>query len=255
MRRKKSTHKYNACSGRDVLICHPLQALAIVLVAVFVIQAMFNMFQDWSSSRVMSSIKNMLPEDSMVIRNGVQASLPAQELVPGDIVCIKAGNKLPADMRFLQVSSDAKFDRAILTGESAPLAATVNSTDDNYLETRCIGLQGTHCASGSCTGLVVATGDRTVFGRIAALTNEPKVKMTPLEREVLYFVTIICSIMFAMIAIVLIVWFVPTAQHITSQGISTNSSQGRVAENIPSRLDQRSNTHRRLRQRSHRFHP
>ncbi|KAI1389342.1 calcium ATPase [Hypoxylon trugodes] len=181
-------------------------ALGIVLVAVFFIQAAFNMFQDWSSSRVMSSIKSMLPEDSMVLRDGVQASLDAQDLVPGDIVLIKAGNKLPADMRFLQVSSDAKFDRSILTGESLPLAATVNSTDDNYLETRCIGLQGTHCVSGSCVGLVVATGDRTVFGRIAALTNEPKSKMTTLEKEVLYFVIIICSIMLTMITIVLIVW-------------------------------------------------
>ena len=164
------------------------------------------MFQDWSSSRVMSSIKNMLPEDSIVIRNGVQASFDSQELVPGDIVCIKAGNKLPADMRFLQVSSDAKFDRSILTGESLLLAATVDSTDNNYLETRCIGLQGTHCFSGSCIGLVVATGDRTVFGRIAALTNEPKAKLTTLEKEVLYFVIIICSIMLTMITIVLIVW-------------------------------------------------
>lgn len=97
----------------------------------------------------------MLPEDCLVIRNCVQVSLPAQELVPGDIVFIKAGNKLPADLRFLQVSSDAKLDRSILTGESVPLAASVDSTDDNYLETRCIGMQGTHCVSGSCTGLVV----------------------------------------------------------------------------------------------------
>ncbi|KAI1079733.1 Na,H/K antiporter P-type ATPase [Whalleya microplaca] len=181
-------------------------ALGIVLVAVFFIQAVFNMFQDWSSSRVMSSIKNMLPEDSIVVRNSTQSSISAHDLVPGDIVFVKAGNKLPADLRFLEVSSDAKFDRSILTGESLPLAATVNSTDENYLETRCIGLQGTHCVSGSCVGLVVATGDRTVFGRIAALTNEPKVKMTTLEKEILYFVIIICSIMFTMIAIVLIVW-------------------------------------------------
>ncbi|KAL7623518.1 hypothetical protein AAE478_007201 [Parahypoxylon ruwenzoriense] len=181
-------------------------ALGIVLIAVFFIQAAFNMFQDWSSSRVMSSIKNMLPEDSAVIRNGVRASLAAPELVPGDIVYIKAGNKLPADMRFLRVSSDAKFDRSVLTGESLPLAGTVNSTDDNYLETRCIGLQGTHCVSGSCTGLVVATGDRTVFGRIATLTNEPKVKMSTLEREVLYFVVVICSIMLIIITVVLVIW-------------------------------------------------
>ncbi|KAK8125652.1 uncharacterized protein PG998_001411 [Apiospora kogelbergensis] len=181
-------------------------ALAIVLLAVFFIQAAFNMWQDWSSSRVMKSITGMLPGNTTVVRENKQQSLPASELVPGDIVYIKAGDKLPADVRFLQVSSDAKFDRSILTGESAPLAAAVNSTDDNYLETRCIGLQGTHSTAGSCVGLVVNTGDRTVFGRIANLTNEPKTKMTTLEREILYFVVIICSIMVTMITIVLVVW-------------------------------------------------
>ncbi|KAI1289056.1 hypothetical protein F5Y03DRAFT_404136 [Xylaria venustula] len=181
-------------------------ALAIVLIVVFFLQAAFNAFQDWSSSRVMSSIKGMLPEECLAIRNNVQLSLLATELVPGDIVLVKAGNKLPADLRFLQVSSDAKLDRSILTGESVPLAASVDSTDDNYLETRCIGMQGTHCVSGSCTGLVVATGDRTVFGCIAALTQEPKTKLTTLEREILYFVVIICSIMLFMITIVLFAW-------------------------------------------------
>lgn len=177
-----------------------------MLLAVFFIQAVFNMWQDWSSSRVMKSIKNMLPEDTLVVRDSKQQSLPALELVPGDIVYVKAGDKLPADLRFLQVSSDARFDRSILTGESVPLAAAVDSTDPNYLETRCMGLQGTHCTTGSCVGLVVNTGDRTVFGRIATLTNEPKSKMTTLEREILYFVGIITSIMVTMITIVLVVW-------------------------------------------------
>jgi len=154
----------------------------------------------------MSSIKNMLPEDTLVVRNGAQVSLGAAELLPGDIVNVKAGNKLPADLRFLQVSSDAKFDRSILTGESLPLAATVDSTDQNYLETRNIGLQGTHCVSGNCLGLVVATGDRTVFGRIANLTNTPQTGLTTLEKEVLRFVILICSVMFVMVAIVLICW-------------------------------------------------
>lgn len=67
-------------------------------------------------------------------------------------------------------------------------------------------MQGTFCISGSGIGVVVATGDRTVFGRIAKMTNTPKGGMTTLEKEVLNFVIIICSIMFAMIAIVLIVW-------------------------------------------------
>jgi sodium/potassium-transporting ATPase subunit alpha len=93
-------------------------ALAIVLVAVFVIQAGFNAWQDWSSSRVMASITTMLPDNCVSLRGGVQASVVALDIVPGDILFIKAGNKLPADMRFVEISSDAKFDRSILTGMS-----------------------------------------------------------------------------------------------------------------------------------------
>jgi len=91
-------------------------ALAIVLLFVFFLQAAFNMWQDWSSSRVMASIKTMLPEECLLIRDGVQVASMAADIVPGDILVIKAGNKLPADVRFIEVSSDAKFDRAILTG-------------------------------------------------------------------------------------------------------------------------------------------
>jgi sodium/potassium-transporting ATPase subunit alpha len=94
------------------------------------------------------------------------------------------------------------------TGESKPLPGTVENTDPNYLETRCIGMQGTHCIYGSGTGVVVSTGNKTVFGRIAKMTNEPKTGLTTLEREVLNFVIAICSIMFTMIVVVIIVWCV-----------------------------------------------
>lgn len=93
-------------------------ALGIVLIAVFVIQAAFNAWQDWSSSRVMASITTMLPDNCIILRDGVQATVLASEVVPGDILYIKAGNKLPADVRFVEISSDAKFDRSILTGKS-----------------------------------------------------------------------------------------------------------------------------------------
>ncbi|KAH7412890.1 hypothetical protein BKA64DRAFT_770708 [Cadophora sp. MPI-SDFR-AT-0126] len=181
-------------------------ALAVVLLAVFFIQAAFNAWQDWSSSRVMASITTMLPDSCLILRDGAQVTVAAHDIVPGDIMYIRAGNKLPADVRFVEISSDAKFGRSILTGESAPLPGTVMTTDLNYLETRCIGLQGTHCISGSGIGVVVSTGDSTVFGKIAKLTNAPKTGLTPLEKEVLNFVIIICSIMFVMILVVIIVW-------------------------------------------------
>lgn len=93
-----------------------------------------------------------------------------------------------------------------------PINGTVDSTDDNYLETRCIGLQGTHCVSGNATGIVVSTGDSTVFGRIAKLSSEPKTGLTTLEKEVLRFVLLIVCIMFTMITVVIIVWYVTVKQ-------------------------------------------
>ncbi|KAE8140924.1 hypothetical protein BDV38DRAFT_239623 [Aspergillus pseudotamarii] len=181
-------------------------ALAIVLLAVFFIQAGFNAWQDWSSSRVMASITAMLPESCLVQRDGSPVTVDGPDIVPGDVVYLKAGNKLPADVRLIEVSNDASFDRSILTGESLPVHGTVDSTDDNYLETHCIGLQGTHCVSGTAKGVVVATADSTVFGGIAKLTNEPKTGLTTLEKEVLRFVLLIVLIMLTMIIVVVIVW-------------------------------------------------
>jgi sodium/potassium-transporting ATPase subunit alpha len=181
-------------------------ALAIVLVGVWLIQAVFNAWQDWSSSRVMNSITGMLPEDCHVLRDGQQTMLPAADVVPGDILYFKAGAKLPADVRFLETSSDAKFDRSILTGESVPIVAVTESSETNYLETKCIGMQGTHCTSGSGTGVVVATGDTTVFGHIAKLTSTPSTERTPLQKEILRFVIIIVGLMVLMNIIIIAVW-------------------------------------------------
>ena len=87
-----------------------------------------------------------------------------------------------------------------------PVRGTVDSTNDNYLETHCIGLQGTHCISGTGIGMVVATGDRTVFGRIAKLTSQPNTGSTTLEKEIFRFVVIITSLMLFMIILVIIIW-------------------------------------------------
>lgn len=181
-------------------------ALAIVLLVVFFVQAAFNAWQDFSSSRVMKSITGMLPEECYVLRNGQKVVIQAPDIVPGDVLFFKAGNKLPADVRFSGVSSDAKFDRSILTGESAPLAAVTESTDTNYLETKNIGFAGTHCTSGSGTAIAISTGDQTVFGRIAKLTSTESTGRTPLQKEIIRFVFLIVTLMITMNVVVIGVW-------------------------------------------------
>ncbi|KAL7276120.1 hypothetical protein RUND412_000910 [Rhizina undulata] len=181
-------------------------ALGVVLILVFFIQAGFNAWQDWSSSRVMASISTMLPDNCLTLRDGVQSETAARFLVPGDVIYIRQGNKIPVDLRLTQVSSDLKFDRSVLTGESKPLPGTVESTDDNFLETRCIALQGTHCVSGSAIGICVDTGDRTVFGRIAALSSRPRKGMTTLQLEIFRFIMVVITFVAIVILIVIILW-------------------------------------------------
>ena len=119
-------------------------ALAIVLLAVFIIQAAFNAWQDWSSSKVMASITTMLPENSLLLRDGAQVTTTANMVVPGDILYLKAGNKLPADVRFVEISSDAKFDRSILTGKKCNL--TFCAEGPLKLLLRGVSAPGWHCA-------------------------------------------------------------------------------------------------------------
>ena len=84
---------------------------------VIIVSATFYAVVDWNASRVMKSIKSLIAEDAIVIRDGKQQTVPAADLVVGDLVMLSMGDRVPADMRIVQVSSDLKFDRSLLTGE------------------------------------------------------------------------------------------------------------------------------------------
>jgi sodium/potassium-transporting ATPase subunit alpha len=92
-------------------------ALAILVLLVIMLQAVFSGLQDWSAQRVMQSILNLLPENAVVIRDGQTQTVSTKDLVVGDIVQLSTGQKVPADMRIIKASSDLKFDKSILTGE------------------------------------------------------------------------------------------------------------------------------------------
>ena len=92
-------------------------SLSILLLIVIVLQAAFEAFQDWSSSKVMNSIKGMMAADATVIRNGVEMKISADKIVVGDLVVLTYGTKVPADIRLIECA-DLRFDRSMLTGES-----------------------------------------------------------------------------------------------------------------------------------------
>lgn len=106
----------------------------------------------------MKSILNLLPSECFVLRDGDVKKMPASKLVVGDVVQIKLGNKVPADLRLIQVSNDLKFDLAVLTGESEAIEGSTACTDPNILESKNIALMGTHVVNGNGVGIVVLTG-------------------------------------------------------------------------------------------------
>jgi sodium/potassium-transporting ATPase subunit alpha len=95
----------------------------------------------------MASITGMIPAETLVLREGLQNRIPASDLVVGDIIYLKLGNKCPADCRIIDCSGDLKFDRSVLTGESEPIAATPENTDPNFMESRNIGTCSVRCPS------------------------------------------------------------------------------------------------------------
>ncbi|CAG8490503.1 20749_t:CDS:2 [Cetraspora pellucida] len=179
--------------------------LAILLLIVIFLQAIFNGYQDWTSSAVMKSINSMLPSTATVIRDGKTQSVPLSTLVVGDLIQLKIGAKVPADVRIIN-QFDLKFDKSVLTGENKPVNASVEMTDDIYLESRNIGLMGTLITNGEGLGIVVATGDRTVMGKIAKLSSTTSQERSILQKEITSFVIIVTCLAILTSALTLIVW-------------------------------------------------
>jgi sodium/potassium-transporting ATPase subunit alpha len=164
--------------------------LGILLFVVILLQAAFTAFQDWSSSHMMKSIRNMIPNSTTVIRNGVEHLMPVEELVLGDLVILNSGDKVPADVRII-VSHDLKFDRSMLTGESESVDGTVECTDERIIESQNIAYMTTLVTNGQGKGVVIATGAQTAMGKIATLTNQTSEKSSSLQKELNRLVAII----------------------------------------------------------------
>ncbi|KAI5987958.1 calcium ATPase transmembrane domain M-containing protein [Pisolithus orientalis] len=165
--------------------------VAILLIFVIAISATFYALVDWNASRIMRSIKTLIAEHACVIRDGQQQLIPAADIVVGDVVVLNSGDRVPADLRIVQASSDLRFDRSLLTGESEMIPGALDATSKNALETRNLALNSTFVTQGNCTGVVFATGDRSVMGRLVSMSGEKQFKLTTIQREVWFFTKII----------------------------------------------------------------
>nr|QBF51208.1 Na+/K+-ATPase alpha-subunit 1c1 [Heteropneustes fossilis] len=167
--------------------------LGIVLSAVVMITGCFSYYQEAKSSKIMDSFKNLVPQQALVIRDGEKMSINAEDVVVGDLVEVKGGDRIPADLRIISAHG-CKVDNSSLTGESEPQTRTPDFSNDNPLETRNIAFFSTNCVEGTARGIVINTGDRTVMGRIATLASGLEVGRTPISIEIEHFIHIITGV-------------------------------------------------------------
>ncbi len=139
----------------------------------------------------MEGFKNFIPPKCKVIRDNKMELMPASKLVTGDLIEIKMGDRIPADIRIVS-SDEMKVDNSSLTGESEPLIRKVQCTDpEKILETANVAFFGTLCNNGKGRGIVFNIGDDTIIGSIAGLAAEAESGKTPLRKELDRFIKII----------------------------------------------------------------
>uniref|UniRef100_A0A914HS84 Sodium/potassium-transporting ATPase subunit alpha n=1 Tax=Globodera rostochiensis TaxID=31243 RepID=A0A914HS84_GLORO len=167
--------------------------LGIVLMSVVIITGCFQYFQERKSSKIMESFKNLVPTYALVVRDGEKRQIPSSQLAVGDVVEVKGGDRVPADIRIVQAHA-FKVDNSSLTGESEPQSRSPECTHDEPLETRNLAFFSTNAVEGTAIGVVVNTGDRTVMGRIAHLASDLDAGTTPIAREIEHFIHIITTV-------------------------------------------------------------
>ena len=167
--------------------------LGIVLSAVVIITGVFSYYQESKSSKIMESFANLVPQYALVLRDGEKITAKAEELTVGDIVEVKFGDRIPADLRVLEAKG-FKVDNSSLTGESEPQTRSPEFTHENPLETKNLAFFSTNAVEGTARGMVVNIGDNTVMGRIAGLASGLDMGDTPIAKEIAHFIHIITGV-------------------------------------------------------------
>ncbi|BBD08299.1 cation-transporting P-type ATPase [Desulfovibrio ferrophilus] len=159
-----------------------------VILAVVVVNSLIGFLQEAKAEKALSSLTSAMRVQATVVRAGETIVLDAAALVPGDIVLLRSGDKVPADVRIL-LGKELRIDESTLTGESVPVEKNAVAVDRDAVlaERSCMGYAGTLVSYGQGTGVVVATGNKTEIGRISGLIDSAKSLETPLTRQITKF--------------------------------------------------------------------
>ncbi len=159
-----------------------------VIFAVCLVNALIGFIQEGKAEKSMESLQGMLAPAATVLRDKQKKTLPAEELVPGDVVILSSGDKVPADLRLFQ-ARDLQIEEAALTGESVPVAKNIYEADPEagLGDRSCMAFSGTMVSHGQGAGVVAATGAHTQIGRISTMLAQVQTLTTPLLKKITRF--------------------------------------------------------------------
>ena len=161
---------------------------AAIILGVVVLNALLGFIQEGKAEKALNSIRNMLPAAARTLRGGDPRMIPAEQLVPGDVVLLESGDKVPADLRLIEVKN-LRTEEAALTGESVPADKNTGpvSAKATVGDRENMAFSGTMVVSGRAMGVAVATGSDTELGRINQLLASVSALETPLLRQIKTF--------------------------------------------------------------------
>ena len=174
-----------------------------VILGVVIINALIGFLQEGKAERALDAIRKMLSLQASVLRDGHRQAIAAESLVPGDVVWVESGDKVPADLRLLKVKN-LQVQEAALTGESLAVEKSTEPVEPSAAlgDRTCMMYSGTLVASGRGKGVVVATGDNTEIGQISAMLSEVTTLTTPLMQQIARFGRALTILILAMAAFV-----------------------------------------------------
>jgi sodium/potassium-transporting ATPase subunit alpha len=176
--------------------------LAIVLVVVVFLTGLLQFHEEGKALAVMDSFAKMMASDCRVVRSGKEVTLPVDQLVPGDVVKVQNGDRVPADLVLL-VCRGLKAECSSLTGESLPISCNTNTSAEStpYFECKNVAFNSSLLFDGTAMGLVIRTGDYTGIGTIAKLASDTVLRPSTLQKEVGSFVKLVAIVALTMASV------------------------------------------------------
>ena len=206
-------------------------ALTIAIVVVIMLNAVFAFVQERQGEQAVEALMAYIPQQAMVIRQGVRRELPARELVPGDVIEIKEGDRVCADARL--VDGALEIDMSAINGESLPTLRSAAPLDDPLSDSSSAVFSGTSCTGGQAIAVVTSTGMHTEIGRIASLTQGVTREQSPLESQVRKVAWLI-----AFVSVIVGLAFIPLGTWLAGLSLldATSFAIGLIVANVPEGL-------------------